>query len=56
MYKAYITELKNVRPLAPLFAEHADTEQLSKRDSNTILVGNILYVGLAKILVYEVFG
>lgn len=29
MYKAYITELKNIRPLAPLFAEHADTEQLA---------------------------
>lgn len=29
MYKAYITELKNVRPLAPLFTEHADTEQLA---------------------------
>lgn len=29
MYKAYITELKNVRPLAPFFAEHADTEQLA---------------------------
>lgn len=29
MYKAYITELKNVRPLAPLFAEHSDTEQLA---------------------------